>query len=30
MDVVWLLAGSAFFIASCGLLRFFGYLRVED
>jgi hypothetical protein len=30
MDIVWLLAGTAFFAASCGLISFFASLRGED
>lgn len=30
MDIVWLLAGVAFFVGSCGLVPFFGSLRAED
>jgi hypothetical protein len=30
MDIVWLLTGAAFFVASCGLVRFFGSLQEED
>lgn len=30
MDIVWLLAGVAFFIGSCGLVQFFGSLKEED
>lgn len=29
MDFIWLLAGTAFFAASCGLLQLFGFLREE-
>jgi hypothetical protein len=29
MDIVWLLAGIAFFVASYGLVHFFGSLRAE-
>ena len=27
---IWLLAGVVFFVASCGLVHFFGSLRAED
>ncbi len=30
MDIVWLLAGVAFFCGSLGLVHFFGSLRAED
>ncbi len=30
MDIVWLLAGAAFFIGSHGLVHLFGHLRGED
>lgn len=30
MDIVWLLAGVAFFVGSYGLVHFFGNLRAED
>jgi hypothetical protein len=30
MDILWLLAGVAFFVGSCGLVYFFGSLRAED
>ena len=30
MDIIWLAAGVAFFVGSCGLVRFFGSLRAED
>lgn len=30
MDIVWLLAGGAFFITSLGLVQLFGRLRGED
>jgi hypothetical protein len=30
MDIVWLLAGVAFFGGSLGLVHFFGSLRGED
>lgn len=30
MDIVWLLAGVAFFVGSWGLVHFFDSLRAED
>jgi hypothetical protein len=30
MDIVWLVAGVAFFIGSYSLVHFFGSLREED
>ena len=30
MDSIWILAGTAFFVAAQGLICFFGNLRVED
>lgn len=30
MDIVWLVAGAAFFAGSCGLVHFFDRLRGED
>jgi hypothetical protein len=30
MDIAWLGAGAAFFVASCGLVHLFGFLRAED
>lgn len=30
MDLVWLMAGVVFFIASCGLIQFLSSLRTED
>ncbi len=30
MDIMWIVAGVAFFIGSNGLLHFVGNLRVED
>ena len=30
MDIVWLVAGAAFFVSSYGLARFFDTLRSED
>lgn len=30
MDIVWLAAGAAFFVACCGVVRFFDSLRVGD
>ena len=30
MDIVWLVAGVAFFVGSYGLVIFFGRLRAED
>ena len=30
MDLVWLLAGVAFFVGSWALVHFFGSLRAED
>jgi hypothetical protein len=30
MDIVWIVAGVAFFIGSYGLLRFIDSLSVED
>ncbi len=30
MDIVWLLAGVAFFACSLGLMHLFGRLRAED
>jgi hypothetical protein len=30
MDLLWLLAGVAFFAGSVGLVHFFGTLRAED
>ena len=30
MDFVWLLAGTAFFVGSYGLIRLFDLLSVED
>jgi hypothetical protein len=30
MDIVWLVAGSAFFIGSCGLVCLLDRLRGED
>lgn len=30
MDIVWLGAGVAFFVASCVLVRFLGKLHAED
>jgi len=30
MDIVWLVAGVAFFIGSCGVVHLFSSLRSED
>lgn len=30
MDIVWLLAGVAFFVGSCGLVEFFSSLKAEE
>lgn len=30
MDIVWLVAGTAFFVASYALVLTFGYLRAGD
>ncbi len=30
MDIVWIVAGLAFFGGCCGLVSLFGNLRVED
>ena len=30
MDIVWILAGAAFFVGSCHLITFLGRLRVEE
>lgn len=30
MDFVWILAGTIFFVGSCGLIRLFRLLSVED
>jgi hypothetical protein len=30
MDIIWLAAGVAFFLASCSLMQFFHNLRAED
>ena len=30
MDMVWLLAGAAFFVGSAGLVRFIGSLQGEE
>ncbi len=30
MDIVWLVAGAAFFIGTGGLVHFIGSLRAED
>lgn len=30
MDILWLLAGVAFFVGSYGLVQFFNRLRAED
>lgn len=30
MDIVWVLAGTAFFAGCCALVYFFGSLRAED
>lgn len=30
MDIVWALAGVAFFVGSCGLVHLVGRLQAED
>jgi len=30
MDIIWIAASAAFFLASCGLVHYFGRLQEED
>lgn len=30
MDIIWILAGTTFFVGSCGLVRFLSSLKTED
>jgi hypothetical protein len=30
MDILWLVAGTVFFVGSCGLILFYDSLKAED